>query len=583
MSIVVGVLAAILSFGFIIFVHELGHFVGARWAGIRCPQFAIGFGPKLLAFDWRATEFSLRAFPVGGYVLMIGEEPPIEGVEGWHEQFLAATGPLSMPTTPAAALANLANPDPEVEAFLRSLPPEKVYQTVEDLEGNFNAKSTWQKTVVLLGGVFMNYVAAIVLLLGLGLSVGLCSGQQENLARAKTVIAGSPAERAGLKANENMVAVDGVSVVSGTDFIQQMAGKVGQLVQVTVEDRSGQRRDLQMAPDLMLANKYVFSQGKGIELSKLRDESTPPKNIKLPYQVSTINGKAVSELTELRSWAMNAKELTLGGPQGEWKIEAGAKVHSFGPRAIVGIELANIVSFQFETKAIGEVLEVRPGSAAARAGLKAGDHLYSLQGVDIQSGQEQLEQCLRNLSQRQAAADGSFPLTVVRDGKLKDLFMEEVPPATAEEWGVRLKPLTPQVVFELTGRLMLNIISFPYETFKGLVENAKTTVRDLKENSSGPIGIVQTMIEGSHAGLGVLIFLVGVINASIATFNLIPFPALDGSRLLFVWLGALRGRAIDPQKEARIHFAGILLLLGLIFVRSIGDVHRWYSGTHMIK
>lgn len=92
---------------------------------------------------------------------------------------------------------------------------------------------------------------------------------------------------------------------------------MGQLVRVTIEDRSGQRRELQMAPDLMLANKYVFSQGKGIELTKLRDESTPPKNIKLPSPIDTINGKPVSELTELRSWALNAKELVLGGPQGE--------------------------------------------------------------------------------------------------------------------------------------------------------------------------------------------------------------------------------------------------------------------------
>ena len=581
MSIVVGVLAAILSFGFIIFVHELGHFIGARWAGIRCPQFAIGFGPKLFSFEWRATEFSLRVFPVGGYVLMIGEEPPIEGVEGWHEQFLAATGPLNMPTTPAAVLANLAHQDPEVVAFLSSLPPEKIYHQVEDLEGNFNAKSTLQKTVVLLGGVFMNYVAAIVLLLGLGMSVGLCSGQPEHLARAKVVMPGSPAERAGLKANENMVAVDGVSVVSGTDFIQQMSGKVGQLVRVTVEDKQG-RHDLQMAPDLMLSNQFVFAQSKGIELTKLRDNSSPPKGYKLPFAVSTVNGKSVSELTELRSWALNAKELTLTGPQGEWKIDSG-KSHTVSPRAIVGIELANIVAFQFETKATGNVVEVRPGSQAARAGVKVGDELYDLQGVLVASGQGQLEECLRNLSQRQASPDGSFKLTVIRDDKLKDLFMEEVPPPTAEEWGVKLEPLSPAVVVRSTYRLLRNVVSFPYDLFKDMVADAKTTVNDLKENSSGPIGIVQTMVEGSHAGLGVLIFLVGVINASIATFNLIPFPALDGSRLLFVWLGALRGRAIDPQKEARIHFAGILLLLCLIFLRSIGDVHRWYSGIHMIK
>lgn len=582
MTWVVGILAAILSFGFIVFIHELGHFLTARWAGIRCPQFAIGFGPKLFSFEWRATEFSLRLLPIGGYVLMVGEDPQMDGADTWREQFAAATGPINVPTTPAAVLQNMATEDPAVVQFLRSLPPEKIYHELGDLEGNFNSKSTWQKTVVILGGVCMNYVCAILLLLGLGFTKGLCSPQPEHLARAKAVLADSPAQRAGLKADENMLEVDGVSVVSGRDFQEQIAGKVGQIVRITVQDKKGQKRDLQMAPDLVLAAQFVFNQSKGVELVKLRDDSAPPKGLKLPYSVTSVNGKPLSELLELRAWALNSKELTLNGPQGEWKINAG-KARNFGPRALVGIELAGVTSFRFEDKATGKVLAVRPDSQAARAGVKAGDELIFLQGVQVASGQTQLEECLRSLSQRQAAADGSFQLEVLRDDKLKDLFMEEIPEPTAEGWGVTLEPISSAVVVRTTSSTIFRIMKVPYELFKSLVDNFKATAKEVGETSTGPIGIMQTIYEVSQSGLPELLYLVALLNAFIATFNLLPFPALDGARLVFIWLGGLRGRAIDPEKEARIHFVGIVLLLGVVFLVSVGDVKRLIAGTHLMK
>jgi len=582
MTWVVGILAAVLSFGFIVFIHEMGHFLTARWAGIRCPQFAIGFGPKLFSFDWRATEFSLRLLPVGGYVLMVGEDPQLDGAETWHEQFTLATGPINLPTTPAAVLENMAGEDPAVVQFLRSLPQEKVYHELGDLEGNFNSKTTWQKTVVILGGVCMNYVCAALLLLGLGFTKGLCSPQPDHLARAKVVLPETPAQRAGLLADENLLDVDGVSVVSGADFQAQMAGKVGQIVHVTVENSKGEKRELLMSPDLMLAGKYVFQQAKGVELVTLRDDSVPPKGLKLPYQVTSVNAKPLTELTELRAWALNAKELTLNGPQGEWKIDSD-KARSFGPRAIVGIELAGVTSLRFETQATANVLAVRKDSQAARAGVQPGDRLAFLQGVQVVSGKTQLESCLRSLSQRQAAADGSFQLVVERNDKFKDLFMEEIPEPTAEGWGVTLEPITARVVVRESADTMKRIMMVPYVLFTSLVENFRATAREVGETSTGPIGIMQTIYEVSQSGLPELLYLVALLNAFIATFNLLPFPALDGARLVFIWLGGLRGRAIDPEKEARIHFVGILLLLGVVFLVSVGDVKRLIAGNHLMK
>ena len=76
-------MATILSFvvviGILILIHELGHFLVARWTGVGVERFSIGFGPVLLRWKGKETEYCLSAIPMGGYVKMMGEENPLEG------------------------------------------------------------------------------------------------------------------------------------------------------------------------------------------------------------------------------------------------------------------------------------------------------------------------------------------------------------------------------------------------------------------------------------------------------------------------------------------------------------------------
>ena len=72
MTVVLKILAAILIFGLLIFVHELGHFLVAKWMGIRVNEFALGMGPRLLKFGKKETVYSLRLFPIGGFCAMAG-------------------------------------------------------------------------------------------------------------------------------------------------------------------------------------------------------------------------------------------------------------------------------------------------------------------------------------------------------------------------------------------------------------------------------------------------------------------------------------------------------------------------------
>src|SRR5262249_2391168 len=68
------ILQVVIVFGLIVFVHELGHFLAAKWAGVGVERFSLGFGPKLLGKKIGETEYLLSAVPLGGYVKMVGEE-----------------------------------------------------------------------------------------------------------------------------------------------------------------------------------------------------------------------------------------------------------------------------------------------------------------------------------------------------------------------------------------------------------------------------------------------------------------------------------------------------------------------------
>jgi len=94
----------------------------------------------------------------------------------------------------------------------------------------------------------------------------------------------------------------------------------------------------------------------------------------------------------------------------------------------------------------------------------------------------------------------------------------------------------------------------------------------------GPIEIYRITGQVSQFGLPALLRLIGVLSINLAVLNIIPFPALDGGRLLFVLIGGIFRRRLSPQVEAAIHAIGFLLLLGLLVLVSISDLRRVFEG-----
>lgn len=97
------ILPGIFVFGILVFIHELGHFLVAKWCGVPVEQFSVGFGPKLFGFQRHGTEYKVAAIPLGGFVKMAGDEYPEDGERPdpdtflghpwWHRVLIALAGP----------------------------------------------------------------------------------------------------------------------------------------------------------------------------------------------------------------------------------------------------------------------------------------------------------------------------------------------------------------------------------------------------------------------------------------------------------------------------------------------------------
>ena len=93
---------------------------------------------------------------------------------------------------------------------------------------------------------------------------------------------------------------------------------------------------------------------------------------------------------------------------------------------------------------------------------------------------------------------------------------------------------------------------------------------------SGPVGVSTVIGQASMAGIKTLLLLVGFITVNIGVFNLLPVPALDGGRLLFLLIELVIRRPINPKYEGIIHTAGFVLLMGLMLVVTFNDILRFF-------
>jgi regulator of sigma E protease len=228
------ILAPLIVFGLVVFVHELGHFIAAKVAGVYAPRFSIGFGPALFRRRVGETEYVLAALPLGGYVRMASrEDEAMAFIEGGGEH------PVDeVPTTGANAAGralddHTGDPRPSKDWDPNALAPFGPNPVPADRW--FESKSLLARLVILLGGVTMNVVLAFVM----NTAAVAAYGRAYRPAVIDSVLPGQPAALAGLARGDSIVAVDGHKVRAWSDVLAHVSKVPGTTLDFTIS-RGGQ-------------------------------------------------------------------------------------------------------------------------------------------------------------------------------------------------------------------------------------------------------------------------------------------------------------------------------------------------------
>jgi regulator of sigma E protease len=343
--------------GFVIFVHELGHFLVAKACGVKCEKFYLGFdvgGLKLISFKWGETEYGIGVLPLGGYVKMLGQDD-----------------------NPAAAAA-----EAERARLSGDLPPEPVAGPHPQWDPrSYPAQSVPERMAIISAGVIMNVIFAVLMA---SWAYGL--GVKEMTCMISSVRSGGAAWRAGMRTGDEIVAVGDRQDPIFSDLLHGVTvGSVKDGIDFTVRrPADGSTRTVRLKPDTDLGKPTIgvtspFSTTLPKDIAGLlagaAARAQPP--LLAGDTIKAVDGQAVDGYAALIAALMRAESrpvtLTVeraAGPQ--------------APAATVAVELP--AQRRVQTGMVMTPLpikDVQEGSPAAAAGILPGDRILGVDGAEV--------------------------------------------------------------------------------------------------------------------------------------------------------------------------------------------------------
>ncbi|TSB46440.1 RIP metalloprotease RseP [Alkalicoccobacillus porphyridii] len=216
-----------------------------------------------------------------------------------------------------------------------------------------------------------------------------------------------------------------------------------------------------------------------------------------------------------------------------------------------------------------QVSFVAEGSGADAAGVQAGDVIQSINGNETNSWRA----VRKNI---EAHPDSTLSLTIEREGSIVEVDAEtasvDLGPEQIGQLGVG-----PTSERTFTGAIMQGFIQ-PYDLAISIFKTLGTIITGQfsLDYIAGPVGIYNITGEAASMGIITLVTFAALLSINLGIINLLPIPAMDGGRLIFLGYEAVRGKPIDPQKEGMIQFVGFAFLMLLMIVVTWNDISKLF-------
>lgn len=304
------------------------------------------------------------------------------------------------------------------------------------------------------------------------------------------------------------------------------------------------------------------------ELVPMPDGSPSPSQgiVQIGDRIERVNGKIVYSAQQLQQIIRNAngQAITLEilrntehrtvTVQPMWSERDG--------RYIIGVKFAPVSTSNV-------IAKLGPSSFLAQQGLQPGDRVLSINNTPIWSFWQMRELLLNTQNAVLVVQRGEQQLT---------LTVEVAGRAELELFS----GFEPEVFMRRPsfGQAIVVGAQRSWDTVVAIVEWLKSLPHRFEQASgeiSGPFGIAGVLGQSLQFGLMPFLLVVAVLSLNLGLFNLLPFPALDGSRIVFLLIEMIRRKPIPPEKEGLIHYIGFLVLIGLILLVTYNDIMRFFG------
>lgn len=502
----------------LIFFHELGHFFFARLFGVRVEVFSIGFGPKILKYIHKGTEYAVSIIPLGGYVKMFGDDPFSE-----------------------------------------------VQLTEEEKKVAFNHKSKVARFWIVFGGPLANLILAYFLYVGL-----LVGGEKFPESKIGIVPEKSVFFEKGIRSGDTLVGINDEKVLRFDDLniksseVEKIKVKRNnKIIELPINMKIGAFID-GFVEIISLIRKPIFVNAKGEKHLLTLSQKPTAYETSLEEIISNYQGRAflykILESDEGISLDEKSELEVLTEPD----ISIVKHLNSLNFFSI-DLQVRNVVM----------------SSPADKAKIKKGDILLSLNGNklitfddlknSLQTIEEGNEVGLEFLSQGQTIKKNVTPeIREIENKKIKIVGIES-----------SVEYIRPKLIVAKEENLFKALISAFGRTSDGIVKTfngyKKLITREVSLNNiGGPLAIGKVATDSFNISLSMFFSLMAIISINLGVINLFPIPVLDGGHIMFLIFEVINRGPLSRRKLEFAQRLGMSVLFLLIFVALFNDISRLF-------